>query len=493
MSEVVKIVMDKNDLQPLADEVKKLRGGNESITLAQMEDELLSVNDEVDVQAELLVQIAAALEGKAAGSGGTNTSDATAVATEIFEGKTAYVSGGKVTGTFTIASELSTQNDLIAQIRNTANNLPNAGGSAAPVLQSKTVTPSTSSQTIVADSGYDGLNQVTVNAMPVVAQAVPGISVNSNGLITATATQAEGYVVAGTKSSTSQLAFQSAKTITPSSMSQIAVSSGYYTGGDIVVSGDSNLIAENIKSGVSIFGVNGTHAGSSGGDSGISEMFDQMIEGTLINCINNTANQIGNYAFGSLTTLKSVNFTACSQIGQQAFEGCTSLATAIFPTCISMASSAFAKCTKLTSISFPECKNIYWAGFSSCSALTTVDLPACTYLGGRAFQYCTKLASISLPLCKQIYSSTFQSCSALTTISLPSATMIGSTAFGNCTKLSTFYLTGSSVCALSGSNAFTGTGITSTAGSIYVNASLVDEYKATTNWAYFSNRIFAIE
>ena len=75
MSEAIKIVMDKNDLQPLADEVKKLRGGNEPITLAQMENELLSVNDEVDVQAELLVQIAAALEGKAAGNGGTDTAD----------------------------------------------------------------------------------------------------------------------------------------------------------------------------------------------------------------------------------------------------------------------------------------------------------------------------------------------------------------------------------------------------------------------------------
>ena len=75
MSEAIKIVMDKNDLQPLADEVKKLRGGNELITLAQMENELLSVNDEVDVQAELLVQIAAALEGKAAGNGGTDTAD----------------------------------------------------------------------------------------------------------------------------------------------------------------------------------------------------------------------------------------------------------------------------------------------------------------------------------------------------------------------------------------------------------------------------------
>jgi hypothetical protein len=71
--------------------------------------------------------------------------------------------------------------------------------------------------------------------------------------------------------------------------------------------------------------------------------------------------------------------------------------------------------------------------------------------------------------------------------------MIGSTAFGSCTNLNTFYLAGSTVCGLSGSNVFTGTGITSTAGSIYVNASLVDSYKTATNWTYFSNVIYAIE
>ena len=47
---------------------------------------------------------------------GTNTSDATATADEIFAGETAYTSDGKVTGTFTIEEELTEQNDLISQI-----------------------------------------------------------------------------------------------------------------------------------------------------------------------------------------------------------------------------------------------------------------------------------------------------------------------------------------------------------------------------------------
>lgn len=130
-----------------------------------------------------------------------------------------------------------------------------------PNLQAKTATPSTSAQTIKPDSGYDGLSQVTVNAMPTATQATPTISVSSAGLITASATQTAGYVAAGTKSATKQLTTQAAKTITPSTADQNAVASGVYTTGAVTVKGDANLKAANIAKGVSIFGVTGTHVG----------------------------------------------------------------------------------------------------------------------------------------------------------------------------------------------------------------------------------------
>lgn len=50
---------------------------------------------------------------------------------------------------------------------------------------------------------------------------------------------------------------QAGKTITPGTAQQTAISSGTYASGNILVAGDANLKAENIKSGISIFGVNG--------------------------------------------------------------------------------------------------------------------------------------------------------------------------------------------------------------------------------------------
>ena len=62
-------------------------------------------------------------------AGGTDTSDATASANEILQGETAYVNGEKVTGTFSIDNELTTQDDLITQLQSVVDELPEAGGS----------------------------------------------------------------------------------------------------------------------------------------------------------------------------------------------------------------------------------------------------------------------------------------------------------------------------------------------------------------------------
>ena len=105
------------------------------------------------------------------------------------------------------------------------------GGASGSSLQSKTVSPSESAQTIKADYGYDGLSQVTVNAV------------------------SRTYVGSGVTK-------KSAATYTPGTSDQ-NIASGQYLNGTQTIKGDSNLTAGNIRSGVKIFNVTGSYAGSS--------------------------------------------------------------------------------------------------------------------------------------------------------------------------------------------------------------------------------------
>lgn len=134
----------------------------------------------------------------------------------------------------------------------------------------------------------------TVNALP---EAGEGLDTSDATATASDILNGKTAYVDGEKI-TGNIAFQAAKTITPSTVNQIAISAGYYASGSVTVKGDSNLVAGNIKSGTSIFGIIGTYEGGGGSDdSEANDIIDGMITRTITEVSNNRVTSIGNYAF----------------------------------------------------------------------------------------------------------------------------------------------------------------------------------------------------
>lgn len=117
-----------------------------------------------------------------------------------------------------------------------------AGQTISPVaanLTTLSVTPQESAQTFTPSGNYDGYSSVSVGA---ISSTYVGSNVNRRG----------------------------ANTITPNTSNQTIPASVYLTGTQIIL-GDADLLPENIKSGVEIFGVTGNYSG------GVSPTGDLLI------------------------------------------------------------------------------------------------------------------------------------------------------------------------------------------------------------------------
>lgn len=206
-----------------------------------------------------------------------------------------------------------------------------------------------------------------------------------------------------------------------------------------------------------------------GGGGGITA--DQVATGKIEGNLSISANKINSYAFygnGSITGVSAPNVTS---LGSYAFNGCGGLKSVSFPNVTSAGEYAFQSC-----------------------GLVEVELPLLATVPNGCFRYNYRIKKGTFQSATSIGENAFRSDSSLQQLDFSVCTTIYQLAFISCTKMDVFIIRNPTVATLKSSNAFSATPIASgTTGYIYVPASLVDAYKAATNWSTYASRIRAIE
>lgn len=145
-----------------------------------------------------------------------------------------------------------------------------------------------------------------------------------------------------------------------------------------------------------------------------------------------------------------------------------------------------ASASNLASVSMPNLSTTNAYAFQGCSSLTHISLPSLTTTNGYLCDSCSNLEEAHLPsYSSQTGSDMFGNCSKLKIVDLGNCSKIDANCFRNTTLFDTLILRRSSVTALGNTNNAMGPRFLNggAGGEIYVPSSLIDSYKAATNWA----------
>lgn len=171
--------------------------------------------------------------------------------------------------------------------------------------------------------------------------------------------------------------------------------------------------------------------------SGTDTRLKELVEGTLIELVDDTITTVGAYAFYNSTVHK---------------------------------------------IDLPNCETVAKNGFLSASRLTSLNLPNCTSVGDSGISSCSSLTSLVLPNCESVGESVFSGCSKLETLKLSKVKSIGNRAFYNCSALTTLIISTNQVATIGSTYPFTNSAIQKGKGFIYVPDDLVESYKTANVW-----------
>jgi hypothetical protein len=266
---------------------------------------------------------------------GTDTSDATATEDKVFLNETFYAGGAKKTGTFTIASEISSQDGLISAIKTALQGKASGGGTtpAEPIIEPLEVTEN---GTYTAPIGVDGYSPVAVNI------PIP-----------------EGYI-------------QPSGTLNVTENGTHNVAEYAEVNVNVEASGDDE-------------GTNAQWFADLITDSERTvEVYNDKFEGTL-----------SAYAFYERSNVTKIELPNLQYLKERCFFGCQNLKTLLLPNLLGYTYQYMASgCTKLVDVDIHGTSYVSSYTFQSCTSLKKVDLHRVGTIGTNAFNGATKFETL---------------------------------------------------------------------------------------------------
>lgn len=206
---------------------------------------------------------------------------------------------------------------------------------------------------------------------------------------------------------------------------------------------------------------------------------------------------LGANGLRALVALKAITLPlAVASIAESVFYMCRCLTFVAIPSALhSVGAYVFGTCGALAHMALPKDLTAVPAGFVRTGAsFMRFQIPdGVTSIGTAAFQDCYALAEVAIPDgVTVIQSNAFNGCTGLSSLTIPSSvTSIAASAFYNCTGIKFYDFTRhTAVPTLANANAFSGIAADC---EIRVPASLVDTWKAATNWSTYADQIVGIQ
>lgn len=230
---------------------------------------------------------------------------------------------------------------------------------------------------------------------------------------------------------------------------------------------------------------------------GVSSTYENRVYSNCVQAVRvGDGVTIKSYAFNGCSSMSYVTLpSSVTGIDGYAFQTCASLRTVTIPSGVqTIPTYAFNGCGSLSAVAVPNSvSQIASYAFQNCTSLSKIHIPVdVSVLDMSSFYYCSSLATIDLPDgITNISNNTFSDCSSLVTITIPAAvTRLNNNAFQSCRGLAEVHFRGTTPPTLQSASAFSNL---PTDCKIYVPAGSLSAYTSASNYPSSSTYTYVEE